>query len=285
MLGPGLKIGDYEIFWLNGGAFELDGGTMFGPVPKIIWSKRYPVDQENYIRLVSSPMLIKGPDTLILVESGFGNKLNDKQRKIFRVQRDWDVVNDLAALGVCREDVDAVVLTHGDWDHAGGIVMHNSAGEVELTFPKARHFLQALEWEDIRQTSSRTAATYWPINFDALAASRMLSLVEDSATVSPGITLRHTGGHTRGHQALFVESQGVRAVHLGDLLPTQAHFNPLWIMAYDNFPLEVISRKQELVKQAVDDNAWLLFYHNPFMNACKFDAEGKIVAEWQPSAA
>lgn len=279
----GLRVGEYEIFWLNGGAFALDGGTIFGPVPKIIWSKRYPVDQENYIRLLASPMLIKGPDIHILVESGFGNKLNDKQRRIFRVERDWNLLTELAAQGIRREEIDAVVLTHGDWDHAGGIVMFNPAGVPELTFPNANHFLQTSEWEDIRQPNSRSAATYWPINFDTLASSGTLSLVEGNTTVAPGITLRHTGGHTRGHQGLFIESQGERAVHLGDLLPTHIQFNPLWVMAYDNFPLDVIRRKQELIKQAVEEKAWVLFYHNPFMNACQFDADGGIIAEWQPA--
>lgn len=280
----GLKIGDYEICWLNGGAFELDGGTMFGPVPKIIWSKRYPVDPENYIPLRASPMLIKGPNTTILVESGFGNKLNEKQRKIFRVRQEWDLLGGLAAHGLCRDEINAVVLTHGDWDHAGGILMNNESGAPELTFPKAQHFIQASEWKDIRHPNSRSAAAYWPINFDALAESGRLALVEETGTIAEGITLRLTGGHTRGHQALFIDSQGERAVHLGDLLPTQDHFNPLWVMAYDNFPLEVISRKQELISQAVEDKAWLLFYHDPFRKACQFDTDGKIIAEWMPTA-
>ncbi len=281
MQDRGLKIGDYEIFWLNGGEFALDGGAMFGPVPKGIWSKRYPVDEENYIRLMASPMLIKGPNVRILVESGFGNKLTEKQRKIFHVQRDWDLVAGLAAIGIGREEIDAVVLTHGDWDHAGGVVMVNDAGEPELTFPAARHFIQAREWEDIRQPTNRSGAAYWPVNFDLLAASDLLSLVDETATVAPGITLRLTGGHTRGHQVVFIESQGERAVHLGDLLPTQVHCNPLWVMAYDNYPLDVIAEKQKLIQEAVAGNAWFLFYHNPFCSACKFDAGGKVIAEWE----
>jgi len=281
MQDRGLKIGDYEIFWLNGGAFALDGGAMFGPVPKGIWSKRYPVDEENYIRLMASPMLIKGPNVRILVESGFGNKLTEKQRKIFHVQRDWDLVAGLAAIGIGREEIDAVVLTHGDWDHAGGVVMVNDAGEPELTFPAARHFIQAREWEDIRQPTNRSGAAYWPVNFDLLAASDLLSLVDETATVAPGITLRLTGGHTRGHQVILIESQGERGVHLADLLPTQVHFNPLWVMAYDNYPLDVIAEKQKLIQEAVAGNAWFLFYHNPFCNACKFDTGGKVIAEWE----
>lgn len=281
MQDRGLKIGDYEIFWLHGGEFALDGGAMFGPVPKGIWSKRYPVDAENYIRLMASPMLIKGENVRILVESGFGNKLTEKQRKIFHVRREWDLVADLAAIGIGREEIDTVVLTHGDWDHAGGVVMVNDAGEPELTFPAARHIIQAREWEDVRYPTNRSGAAYWPVNFDLLAASDLLSLVDESATVAPGITLRLTGGHTRGHQVIFIESQGERAVHLGDLLPTQVHFNPLWVMAYDNYPLDVIAEKQKLIQESAAGDSWFLFYHNPFCNACKFDASGKVIAEWQ----
>ncbi len=284
MENKGLKIGVYDIFWLNGGSFKLDGGAMFGPVPKSIWAKRYPVDADNNILLTASPMLIKGPDSLILVESGIGNKLTEKQRKIFQIQQDWDVISDLEKLGIDRHDIDTVVLTHGDWDHAGGIVMISKSGKPELSFPRARHLFQRAEWEDVRQPCNRSSAAYWPINTDVLTASDQLVLVEEMATVAPGITLTLTGGHTRGHQAVFIESQGEQSVHLGDLFPTQAHLNPLWVMAYDNFPLEVIDRKKKLIHQAVHDQAWFLFYHNPFCDACKFGVDGKISASWQARA-
>lgn len=277
----GLHVGEYEIFWLNGGAFKLDGGAMFGPVPKTIWSKRYPVDSDNNILLLASPILIKGSSTLILVDSGLGNKLTGKQHRIFQIQRDWDLFGDLAQLGFDRTDIDTVVHTHGDWDHAGGIVTINEAGTPELSFPKARHLFQRKEWEDICQPTNRSGAAYWPINTDGLAASDRLVLVDDAAIIAPGITLRLTGGHTRGHQALFIESHGERAVHLGDLLPTQVHFNPLWVMAYDNYPLDVIAAKQKLIQEAVTAKAWFLFFHNPFCNACKFDTDGKIADEWE----
>ncbi len=280
MRTTGLTVGEYEIFWLNGGSFKLDGGAMFGPVPKSIWSTRYPVEQNNNILLTASPMLIKGPDSLILVESGIGNKLTAKQRQIFQIQREWDVIGDLKKLGISRHDIDTVVLTHGDWDHAGGIVMTGASGEPELSFPRARHLLQRAEWEDICQPCTRSSAAYWPINTDALNLSSQLVLVEEMATVAPGITVRRTGGHTRGHQVVFIESQGEQAIHLGDLFPTRAHLNPLWVMAYDNFPLEVIERKKKLIHQGMRDQAWFLFYHDPFCEACKFGTDGKPSASW-----
>lgn len=280
----GLTIGQYEIFWLNGGNFELDGGAMFGPVPKSIWSKRYPVDQENYIRLVATPMLIKGPKSTILVESGIGNKLTEKQRKIFRVRKEWDLPAELNAHGVNRLDVNDVVLTHGDWDHASGIVMKTPSGKHELTFPNARHYVQQNEWEDIRHPGLRAASSYWQHNFDLLAESDQLVLVDDKQTVAPGISLRRTGGHTKGHQALIIDSEGERAIHMGDLLPTHIHFNPLWVMSYDNFPLEVIAQKQELTQWALEAGAWVLFYHNPLLSACRFNMDGTITEQWPPAA-
>jgi glyoxylase-like metal-dependent hydrolase (beta-lactamase superfamily II) len=280
----GLRVGAYEVFWLAGGAFELDGGSMFGPVPKIIWSKRYPVDEENYIRLKAAPLLIKGPEGLILVESGIGNKLTDKQRMIFRVRQEWALPASLAALGINREEIEAVVLTHGDWDHAGGLIMHDAAGRPELTFPRARHYLQQSEWQDMGAPSQRAASSYWPHNFDLLAGSDLLVLVEEETAIAPGIRLRRTGGHTRGHQAVIIDSQGQTAIHMGDLMPTHIHFNPLWVMAYDNFPLQVIEQKRALTQWAMESAAWVLFYHNPFLSACRFDPAGKLIEQWPPAS-
>ena len=131
----GLRIGKLELFWLRGGAFELDGGTMFGVVPKILWQKKYPSDSENYIPMVAWPILVRTPDYLVLIETGLGNKLTEKQRKIFRVKDDWKVPEDLDSLSIKREDIDFVVLTHCDFDHAGGVVMHEPSGQPKLTFP------------------------------------------------------------------------------------------------------------------------------------------------------
>ena len=141
---PQLRIGTFEIYWLNGGAFELDSGTMFGSVPKVQWSKKYPAE-DNYIPLVNCPLMIKTPDALLVVETGLGNKLSAKQKQIFRLSREWDIPADLQKLQIDREDIDYVLMTHCDFDHAGGIVMFDEAGRTQLTFPKARHVIQQSE--------------------------------------------------------------------------------------------------------------------------------------------
>ena len=275
-----LLIGDIEISWLNGAEFALDGGAMFGVVPKMLWSKKYPADADNTIKLVSAVLLVRTPAARIIIETGLGNKLTAKQRKIFRVSRDWSLPSDLEAMGLDRGDIDYVILTHCDFDHASGIVMLNEAGAPELTFPNARHVIQHQEWEDVMAPSLRAGHTYWSANFAGLAEKGNLMLVEDDHELTPGVRVVHTGGHTRGHQIVRIESGNKQALHLGDLLPTHLHANPLWIMAYDNFPLDSIEQKQFLMKQGVRDGAWFTFYHDPFLTACRFDDQGKVIARW-----
>jgi glyoxylase-like metal-dependent hydrolase (beta-lactamase superfamily II) len=207
-------LGVFKIYWLNGGEFELDGGTMFGVVPKVLWSKKYPVDEsnpeaieENYIKLLNYPLLVKTPDTLVLIETGLGNKLSEKQKQIFRVTKEWDLPVELNKLGIKRQDIDYDILTHCDFDHAGGMVMYNSKGEEELTFPNAKHVIQRLEWEDATQPNIRSANTYWRENFTKLKDSGNLLLVESDYEVCPGVEVQLTGGHPRGHQIVRMQSQ------------------------------------------------------------------------------
>jgi glyoxylase-like metal-dependent hydrolase (beta-lactamase superfamily II) len=280
----GSKLGDFEIFWLNGGEFELDGGTMFGVVPKSLWAKKYPVDEktplgfeENYIKLLNSPLLIKTPDSLVLIETGLGNKLSQKQKEIYRVTKDWDLPQELEKIGLTRRGIDYVILTHCDFDHAGGIVMINSDGDEELTFPNAKHIVQKLEWEDVMQPNKRSANTYWEQNFSKLKDTDNLQLIDGDFEICQGIEVQHTGGHTRGHQIVRIQSGKAIAYHLADLLPTHVHFNPLWIMAYDNFPMDAIALKEKYEAIGLRENAWFTFYHDPSMYACKFDDQGRVV--------
>lgn len=275
-----LDIGNFELHWLKGGDFKLDGGTMFGAVPKVLWRKRYPVDDNNCIRMCNDPLLIKTPGSLILIDSGLGNKLTDKQRRIFQVSSPWDIPERLASLAMRREDIDLVILTHCDFDHAGGIEMINAARERELTFPKATHLIQEAEWQDVLDPGERNKATYLADNFTLLKEKGRLQLVAGDIEICSGIRLRPSGGHTRGHQIVEISSQGQMAVHLGDLLPTHAHGNPLWIMAYDNFPLEAIERKKAYFEEYSRKNSWFTLYHDPFFRAVRFDAEREIVASW-----
>ena len=275
----GFRLGNFELLWLNGGSFELDGGTMFGVVPKALWQKKYPSDNENYIPLAAWPVLVKTPYALVLIETGLGNKLTEKQKKIFRIKEEWRIIEDLNRLSIKKEEIDFVILTHYDFDHAGGVVMQDS-DKLTLTFPNAKHVIQQKEWEDVLNPNRRSVNTYWTVNSELLKQSGKIEPVSEEAEIIKGIKVFHTGGHTRGHQIIRMESDGSVALHLGDLLPTHAHYNPLWVMAFDNFPLEAITEKEEWENRGAIEKAWFTFYHDPFIQACRFDEKGNVTEKW-----
>ena len=275
-MSQGFRLGAITIHWLQGGVFEVDGGSMFGVVPRVLWEKKCASTPDNYVRLANSPMLAQTPQGNVLIDTGLGNKLTAKQKDIFRVRRHWDILAGLARLGLSREAISQVILTHGDFDHAGGVTMLNGTGGLELTFPSAIHYLQRQEWEDVLTPNKRSLDAYWPENFVGLVEGKNLRLVDDEEEVLPGVHLVRTGGHTRGHQAIWLESEGETALHLGDLLPMPAYSNPLWITAYDNFPLDSVAAKEQFLEQATRADAWLLFYHDPETLACKLEGDDAV---------
>jgi glyoxylase-like metal-dependent hydrolase (beta-lactamase superfamily II) len=230
--------------------------------------------------MIAWPLLVRTPDALVLIETGLGNKLTEKQKKIFKVTEDWNLVEELKSLGIGREDITHVILTHYDFDHGGGVVMQEPSGDLALTFPKAMHVVQAMEWEDVLHPNVRSINTYWPINNEMLRNSPHLKLVDGAAEVLPGIRVAHAGGHTRGYQVVTLASGGETAIYPCDLMPTHAHFNPLWLMAYDNFPFDAIRQKELFEKEYIARGAWFLFYHDPLVLACTFDEKGNILKRW-----
>lgn len=279
MKGP-FKLGEFELYWLDGGTFELDGGAMFGVVPKVLWSKKYPSDENNYIPMVAWPILIKTNKEHILIETGLGNKLTEKQKQIYRLKGEWKIPEELEKLGISRNSINYVILTHFDFDHAGGAIMRNSNNELEITFPNAEYIIQAKEWEDVMNPNIRSINTYWPINNEKLRESKNLRLIDGDIEIIPGIKLVYTGGHNRGHQIVIIESEGEMAIHFGDLMPMHSHYNPLWVMAYDNFPLESIKQKEIWEQFALENNAWVTFYHDPFILTCKFNEKGEVIEKF-----
>lgn len=279
MKGP-FRLGEIELFWLNGGEFELDGGAMFGVVPKVLWSKKYPVNDNNFIPLVAYPILVKKKDIYVLIETGLGNKLTQKQKEIFRVNKEWVLLEELKTLGLTRNDISYIILTHFDFDHSGGMVMLNENKELELTFPEAMCVIQKKEWEDVLNPNKRSINTFWNINYEKLKESNNLLIVDGESEIVEGIKVVWTGGHNRGHQIAIMESKGNMAVHFGDLMPMHSHYNPLWVMAYDNYPMESIKQKEFWEDFVLKNDAWITFYHDPFVFAAKFDAKGNLVNKW-----
>lgn len=282
-----LTVGDIEVHWLRGGRFRLDGGAMFGPVPKPLWSRRYPCDEHNSIPMQAYPLLLITPDYKLLIDTGLGAKLTEKQRRIFRLEEEWAVDDSLAALGLTADDIDIVILTHMDWDHTSGGTML-VGDELVPTFGRARYVVQRDEWEAALHPTSRTRAGYWRENRAPLRDAGLVEIVDGDTALVPGVRVYKTGGHTHGHQIVRVESGGETLLHMGDLLPTHAHMNPLWVMGYDNFPLTSIAEKERWLPQAQRHGWWLSFYHDPFALAAKVDTGGRVqhviegVLGWPP---
>ncbi len=274
-----MDLGPITLDWLHDADFGLDGGAMFGVVPKVVWQKRYPADADNFLPLSLRPLLVRGPGFNLLVDSGYGSKLTEKQQKQFRLSRPCDPVRALREFGLEPEAVTHVVFTHMHPDHGGGATTRGEDGTVRPTFPHARVVIQAREYEAMTRPHLRTKHAYYEENWRPIEAAGLLQQVDGAAEVVPGVSVHLTGGHSLGHQAVKIEGGGATVLHLGDLLPTHAHLNPLWVMAYDDFPMDSIEQKAAWIPRAQAAGWWLSFYHDAFLLAARFDAEGKILGE------
>jgi glyoxylase-like metal-dependent hydrolase (beta-lactamase superfamily II) len=257
-----MRLGDLEILPLADGTFRLDGGAMFGIVPKPVWERRMKADERNRIPLALRPLLIRGPRT-VLVDAGIGDKLDARQADLYGLDRrrhlDWA----LAAVGLTPADIDLVVATHLHFDHVGGFTVRDERGRLRPRFPRARYLIRRGEWEEATHPNERTRASYHPEDFLPLAEAGLVDWIDEDVTVIPGVQLRRTGGHTRHHQIVVVESAGRTAVFAADLIPTAAHVAAAWIMAYDLFPLETLAAKRALLDEAAAREALILFEHDP----------------------
>jgi len=272
-----MQVGSFTLDWLYDADFGLDGGAMFGVVPKIVWQKRYPADPDNFIPLSLRPLLIRGPGCTAVVDAGYGNKLTPKQQAQFRLSRPGDPVRALREAGLAPEDVTHVIFTHMHPDDAGGATSLREDGSIGPTFPRARVILQQREYEALTTPHLRTKHAYQEESWRPLHDAGLLQLVDGSHEVVPGLQVHLTGGHTLGHQAIALCDGGQTVLHLGDLLPTHAHLNPLWAMAYDDFPMDSIAQKARWLARAQEEGWWLSFYHDAFLLAAVFDQEGKRV--------
>lgn len=264
-------LGAMRIHALEAGLQRLDGGAMFGVVPKPLWEKRIPADARNRIPLALRCLLVETPDALVLIETGLGNKENDKFLDIYGVEntpsdpRYPDRVQEaVAAAGFSAADVGVVIDTHLHFDHAGGNTFRDGEGRVRLSFPNATYHVQAGEWEWAHRVNERTTASYLPHNFDPVMDAGRLKLVEGDVEIVPGVSVYRTPGHCPHHQSVIVTSQGETACFLADVVPTMAHLPLPWIMGYDVEPLVTLESKRALLRRAVDERWLLVSTHDPF---------------------
>ncbi|WP_110114162.1 MBL fold metallo-hydrolase [Bacillus sp. CGMCC 1.16541] len=272
-----LTIGEVTLTWLRGGENNLDGGAMFGVVPKALWSKKYDVNEKNQITLRTDPILIQAEGKNILLEAGLGKgKLTEKQKRNFGVSEESSIEESLKELGLTPVDIDIVIMTHMHFDHASGLTKVEG-DKIVSVFKHAEIVTTDVEWEEMRNPNIRSRNTYWKENWEAI--KDQVVPFRKEVEVVKDVKMYHTGGHSDGHAVVVIESGGETLVHLGDLLPTHAHQNVLWVMAYDDYPMTSIDQKQTWLSFAVKKNAWLSFYHDSTYRALKWNESGEITEQ------
>jgi glyoxylase-like metal-dependent hydrolase (beta-lactamase superfamily II) len=269
-----LVLGGFEIYGLQDGLFSLDGGAMFGVVPKVLWEKRFPADEKNRIRLSLNCLLIKTEKALVLVETGIGPEMEQKSRDIYRVEREPGLVASLEELGFKAEDINFVINTHLHFDHCGGNTYRNEKGEVVPTFPKAKYIIQNQEWEYALNPSERDKASYLSENFLPLEKYGLVCLIEGAREITEGVEVFLAPGHTLSHQCVKIQSQEKVLFFLGDLVPTSAHIGLPYIMSYDLFPLETLESRKKYYEIAIKEDWIIAFNHDPEYYFGKIKKEG-----------
>ena len=281
------EFGDWRIHAIQASGQQLDGGAMFGVVPKPLWERRLPADNRNRIPLGMRCLLIEHGSELVLIDTGVGNKESAKFRDIYGIENRAPGSSDdssLALLEGLREagfapgDVTMVINTHLHFDHAGGNTSIGADGQLSSTFPNATYVVQQGELDFAMGANERTAASYFPANWDSISAAKRLRTVEGDTELLPGISLRRTPGHTPFHQSVLLRSGGQTGCFLGDLVPTSHHLPLAWIMGYDVEPLVTLETKRHLLGEALKENWLLIFEHDIHHGFARLAHDGKNYA-------
>lgn len=257
-----MRIGTYEVEIFSDGIFRLDGGAMFGVVPKALWAKAKPADELNRVAMDMSCLLIRdGGGHVVVVETGAGPKLTDKQKRNFGIDTPPALLGELARRGVRPDGVTLVVNTHLHFDHAGGNT-YRDGERIVATFPRAAYAIQRLEWHDAMHANERTRGSYLADDFAPLEAAGRLELVDGDAELLPGLHLERVRGHTRGTQAVRIAGEGATLYFSSDFMPDRHHLPLPWISAFDLFPLDTLEEKRTLLDRAAEEGWVFSFTHD-----------------------
>lgn len=263
MAAPRHLLGDFELVSLCDGFFRNDGGAMFGVIPKVFWEKRIPADGRNRIRVSLRPVLVRTPAGSALIDTGIGDKYTGKERDIYAIEHPPSLEAGLAEEGIDPGEIRYVINTHLHFDHAGGNTVADETGDIRPLFPKARYIVQEREWAAAVRPGDRSRASYRFDNYLPLEDAGQVERIDGEEEVLPGVTVIPTPGHTSGHQSVKIESDGQVALHFGDMIPTVAHLDLPWVMAYDLYPQETVDQKRRWLDQ-VAEGGWLaVFGHDP----------------------
>ena len=270
-----MRIGRFDARIFSDGVFRLDGGAMFGIVPKALWERQKPADERNRVAMDMNCLLIRDADHVVLVETGAGAKLTPKQQEIFGIDEPPRLLAELKALGVRPEEVTLVVNTHLHFDHSGGNT-YRDGERIVATFPRASYVFQRVEWQDAIAPNERTRGSYLADDFAPLEATGKLELVDDSVEILPGIRLDRVQGHTRGTQTVRVTDGGETLFFSSDFMPDRHHLPLPWIPAFDLFPLETLAAKKVILPRAVREKWIVGFTHDVPRFGRITEAEGRF---------
>jgi glyoxylase-like metal-dependent hydrolase (beta-lactamase superfamily II) len=258
-----LTLGDAKLTMLNGGNFRLDGGAMHGVVPKTLWSRLVSCDALNRCEYTTRCLLIETAGRRILVETGNGDKFAPKLKEIYGIDHDRSIGDALREVGVDPASIDTVVMTHLHFDHSGGTTRRTASGGLAPVFSRARHVVQAREWQDATHPHERNRASYLGENILPLQDAGLLQLVDGETEIAPGVRVIPTPGHTAGHQSVLVGvPDGPQALFLGDVVPTAVHTRLPWVMSYDLDPARTVETKRELFQRAMAQDWLVLWGHD-----------------------
>jgi len=274
------RIGKWQVHAIQAGGQKLDGGAMFGVVPKPLWERRIPPDARNRIPLGMRCLLVEHESGLVLIDTGAGNKETEKFHDIYGVenagaQGGTQLEDGLRQLGVSPADIGLVINTHLHFDHAGGNTRRDSSGGILPTFPNARYVVQAGEYDYATHTNERTAASYFPHNFVPVHEAGQFDAVQGEKEIVSGISVVPTPGHVPYHQGIRLESDGEIAFYVADLVPTTSHLPLPWIMGYDVEPLVSLESKRRILKRALDEQWLLVFEHDAQLPWSRIAHDGK----------
>jgi glyoxylase-like metal-dependent hydrolase (beta-lactamase superfamily II) len=293
-----LTLGDFELSIFSDGTYPLDGGAFFGVVPKVMWSKKVTADERNYVTAGLNSLLIRTGNQTVLVETGMGNKLSERMIKFYG--QPAKLLDNLADSGVAPEDIDIVINSHLHFDHCGWNTVRGKNGKIVPTFPRAKYYAPEGEWQYARRPSERDAISYISQNYDPLVESGQMTLLKGGEEIVPGISVKTFPGHTANMLGIIVQSPGGNshisqqrrdvghpsssqvgtACYISDLIPTTAHIDLTWGMAFDLYPLDTIESKKQYYAQAIPEKWLTVFTHDPTTPWAyvEKDEQGKMVA-------
>ncbi|HWP41964.1 MAG TPA: MBL fold metallo-hydrolase [Blastocatellia bacterium] len=271
-----MRLGSFEIDVISDGTFALDGGAMFSVVPRVLWERHFKPDSLNRVRLGLNALLVRTGRENILIDTGIGHKWDARSRERYSIAHETDILSELGARGLGREDIDIVINTHLHFDHAGTNTIERD-GEIVPTFPRARYVVQRGELEHARSPHERDRASYRPEDFEPVARAGQFDQIEGDCEIAPGVRALKVAGHNRDLQCVRIDSEGETAFVFADLLPTTAHISPAWIMSYDLYPVETLEQKKRLIPQAIREKWVCVFEHDPEIPLARLGEQYKVL--------